>query len=79
MKTAVCSRNKLGFLDGTIPRPKNGSPDLEDWWTIQAMFVSWIKMSIEPALRSNVSHKNVAKELWDHLKKRFSVMNGLKI
>jgi len=79
MKTALCSRKKFGFLDGSIARPAENSPDLEDWWTIQALLVSWIKMSIDPSLRSNVSHRDVAKDLWDHLKKRFSVTNGLRI
>lgn len=34
MKTALTSRKKFGFLDGTITKPAEGSPDLEDWWTI---------------------------------------------
>lgn len=40
MKTSLCSRKKFDFLDGTISRPEEGSQDLEDWWTIQALFVS---------------------------------------
>ena len=79
MKTALTSRKKFGFIDGTIPNPNDGCPDLEDWWTIQALLVSWIKMTIDLVLRSNVSHRDVAKDLWDHLKRRFSIMNGPKI
>ena len=79
MRTALSSRKKFGFIDGSIKRPDDGSPDLEDWWTIQALLVSWIKMTIEPALRSNISHRDVAKDLWDHLKRRFSVLSGPRI
>uniref|UniRef100_A0A1J3CZ11 Retrotransposon Copia-like N-terminal domain-containing protein n=1 Tax=Noccaea caerulescens TaxID=107243 RepID=A0A1J3CZ11_NOCCA len=79
IKTALSSRKKYGFLDGSIARPAEGSADLEDWWTIQALLVSWIKMTIDPSLRSNISHRDVAKDLWDHLKKRFSVTNGPRI
>ncbi|XP_010418794.1 PREDICTED: uncharacterized protein LOC104704393 [Camelina sativa] len=79
IKTALCSRKKFGFLDGSIARPAEGSPDLEDWWTIQALLVSWIRMTVEPSLRSNISHCDVAKDLWDHLKKCFSVTNGPRI
>ncbi|CAA7036695.1 unnamed protein product [Microthlaspi erraticum] len=79
LKTALSSRKKFGFLDGSIPRPADGSSDLDDWWTIQALLVSWIKMTIDPALRSSISHRDVAKDLWDHLKKRFSVTNGPRI
>lgn len=46
MRTALCSRKNFGFIDGSIKRPDDGSPDLEDWWTIQALLVSWIKMII---------------------------------
>lgn len=79
MKTTLCSRKKFGFLDGTIARPAEGSADLEDWWTIQALLVSWIKMTIDPSLRSSISHRDVAKDLWDNLQKRFFVTNGPRI
>ncbi|XP_010412581.1 PREDICTED: uncharacterized protein LOC104698897 [Camelina sativa] len=72
MKTTLCSRKNFGFLDGSIPRPTEGSSDLENWWTIQALLIPWIRMTIDPVLRSNISHRDVAKDLWDHLKKRFS-------
>lgn len=52
---------------------------MEDWWTIQALLVSWIKMTIELTLHSNISHKDVAQDLWEHLKRRFSVLNGPRI
>ncbi|XP_010424226.1 PREDICTED: uncharacterized protein LOC104709284 [Camelina sativa] len=48
MKTALCSRKKFGFLNRVIPRPDEGSPNLEDWWTIKALLVSWIKISVGP-------------------------------
>ncbi|XP_010451347.1 PREDICTED: uncharacterized protein LOC104733465 [Camelina sativa] len=79
MKTALSSRKKFGFLDGSIGRPEEGSPDLDDWWKIQALMISWIRMTIDHVLRSNISHWDVAKDLWEHLKKRFSVTNGFCI
>lgn len=30
---ALRARKKFGFIDGTIQRPDERSPDLEDWWT----------------------------------------------
>ncbi|CAA7050077.1 unnamed protein product [Microthlaspi erraticum] len=79
LKTALSSRRKFCFLDGSIARPADGSSNHDDWWTIQALLVSWIKMTIDPALRSNISHRDVAKDLWDHLKKRFTVTNRPRI
>lgn len=79
IKTALSSRKKFGFLDGSIKKPEEDSTDLEDWWTIQALLVSWIKMTIEPTLRSTISHREVAQDLWEHLKRRFSVLSGPRI
>ena len=39
-RTALMSRKKYGFLDGSIPKPDESSPDFEDWKTIQALLVS---------------------------------------
>lgn len=78
-KDCTLLKKKFGFLVGSIARPAEGSSDLEDWWTIQALLVSWIRRTIDPVLHSNISHQDVAKDLWDHLKKRFSVTNGPRI
>lgn len=77
-KTALRSRKKFGFLDGTIPQPHEGSPDLEDWLTINALLVSWMKMTIDSNLLTNISHRDVARDLWEQIRKRFSVSNGPK-
>ena len=79
IRTALRARKKLGFLDGTIKRPDETSEDLEDWWTINSLLVSWIQNTIEPSLRSTISHVEVAKDLWNDIKERFSITNGPRI
>ncbi|XP_027338026.1 uncharacterized protein LOC113851952 [Abrus precatorius] len=66
-------------MDGTIKQPEEESPDLEDWWTNNSLLVSWIMNTIEPALRSTISHMEVARDLWEDIKERFSVPNGPRI
>lgn len=79
LRVALSARKKFGFIDGSIPKPSEESGDLEDWWTNNALVVSWIKLTIDPAVRSTISHCDVAFELWEHIKKRFSVKNGQRI
>ncbi|WVZ13460.1 hypothetical protein V8G54_011026 [Vigna mungo] len=79
LRTALRARKKFGFIDGTLLRPKEGSADLEDWWTNNSLLVSWIMNTVEPALRSTISHMEVAQDLWDDMKERFSIMNGPRI
>ena len=70
---------KWGFIEGTIGALKEGSPEMEDWWTVQSMLVSWILNTIEPNLRSIMSYIGNAKELWTYIKERFSIVNGPSI
>lgn len=46
---------------------------------MQSMLVSWIRNTIEPDLRSTISHMENAKDLWDDIKECFSVSNGPRI
>lgn len=79
LRTALRARKKFGFVDGSLKRPKDGSPDLEDWWTNNSSLVSWIMNTIEPVLRSTISHIEVAHDLWKDIKERFSMANGPRI
>ncbi|KAF7839822.1 retrovirus-related Pol polyprotein from transposon TNT 1-94 [Senna tora] len=79
VRTALRARKKFGFVDGTIKKPDETSDDLEDWWTINWLLVSWIRNTIEPTLRSTISHYEVARDLWKDIKDRFSVTNGPRI
>jgi len=40
--TALRVRKKFGFIDGSIKKPMDDSTNLEDWWTINSLLVSWI-------------------------------------
>ena len=54
VKTALKSKNKLGFLDGTLtkPTPKEGQDmsELQAWEMVNSMICSWILNIIEPKL-----------------------------
>ncbi|KAK3012177.1 hypothetical protein RJ639_010476 [Escallonia herrerae] len=77
--TALRARKKFGFIARTIKRPDENSSDLEDWWTINSLLVSWIRKTIEPTLRSTISHMEVAHDLWTYIKEQFFVVNGPRI
>ncbi|GJV97434.1 retrovirus-related pol polyprotein from transposon TNT 1-94, partial [Tanacetum coccineum] len=77
MKTSLRVRRKFGFIDETIKQPTEA--ELEDWWTVQSMLVSWIMNTIEPSLRTTISYVEEASALWKDIKERFSVANGPRI
>jgi len=49
-------RRKWGFVDGSITKPDDGTPELKDWWTVQSMIISWIMNTIKPKIRSIVGY-----------------------
>ena len=78
-RMALSSRKKFGFIDGTIPKPAAGSPYLEDWTANNHLLVGWIKLTIEPKIRSTKSTREVAKDLWDIIQKHFSIKSGARL
>ncbi|MCH94627.1 hypothetical protein A2U01_0015590, partial [Trifolium medium] len=60
-------------------KPDEGTVEIEDWWTVQSMLVSWILNTVEPNLRSTMTYMENARDLWEDIKERFSVANGPKI
>ena len=68
MRTSLRARRKWGFIEGSIEKPKNESSELEDWWTVQSMLISWIMNTIKPSFQSTVTYTETTKELWDNLK-----------
>jgi len=42
LRMALKARKKFGFVDGSIPQPPQDSPDFDDWWTNNALILSWI-------------------------------------
>ncbi|XP_021854806.2 uncharacterized protein [Spinacia oleracea] len=78
IQTALEARRKFGFLDGTITAPISPCTQ-SDWTAINAMLVSWITNTIDPEVKSQLTKYREPKRLWDHLKPRFSVVNGHRI
>ena len=79
IRIALRSRKKFEFLDGSIPKPGTDSAYLEDWIANNHLLVGWIKQTIEPKIRSSISTREVAKDLWDIIKKRFSQKSGARL
>lgn len=71
------AKQKIGFIDGTIQKPSS-NPHLARWASINSMIVGWIRTSIDPQVRSTVSHVSDPIKLWESLKHRFSVKNSVR-
>ncbi|XP_010430849.1 PREDICTED: uncharacterized protein LOC104715103 [Camelina sativa] len=76
LQNSLQAKHKLGFIDGSTPKPTS-DPDLSMWRASNSMIVGWIRTSINPKLCSTVSFIAEASTLWESLRSRFSVGNGV--
>lgn len=76
---ALKAKRKIGFIDGTIPKPSITDPNFELWSSVNSMIVGWIRTSIEARVRSTVTFIADSHKLWENLKKRFAVGNKVRI
>ncbi|GAV79932.1 UBN2_3 domain-containing protein [Cephalotus follicularis] len=71
MKMTIRAKNKLGFVDGTIPMHATTSENYSKWIRINDMVTSWLLHSIIPDIASNVIYSESASKIWSDLPNRF--------
>ncbi|KAF5469590.1 hypothetical protein F2P56_013652 [Juglans regia] len=80
MCRALRAKNKLGFINGTLSKPKSNSDPLYDAWErCNNLVVSWLHNSINPSLKSSIALVDNAAQIWNELKDRFTQQNGHRI
>ena len=79
MRNNFRAKNKLGFLDGTVTKPKEGTPEASLWVPVNSTLVGWIHNTLDPVLRSSIPQPDDVKDMWDDIRQRFSIGNGPRI
>lgn len=79
MLNALRAKKKIGFIDGLIAKPVTAGAKLESWTSVNSMVVGWLRTSITPRVRSTITFITNAHDLWENLKKRFSVGNRVRV
>ncbi|XP_059287178.1 uncharacterized protein LOC132040543 [Lycium ferocissimum] len=69
---ALLSKNKVGFVNGTVERPKENSQDLQPWMQCNAIVLSWLTNAIAKELQGSAAHVETAREIWVDLEERFA-------
>jgi len=83
VKTALKSKNKLGFIDGSIQKPTVEKDEylaeLNAWEMVNSMVISWIFNVLDPKLHASVAYVDSAHKMWENIHKRYSVLNAPRI
>lgn len=77
---ALSVKNKLGFIDWSIEKPKGNDRDLPSSWTKNNnIVISWILNSISKEISSGVIYVESAYGIWLDLKECFQQRNEPRI
>ncbi|XP_010520621.1 PREDICTED: uncharacterized protein LOC104799678 [Tarenaya hassleriana] len=68
---ALEGRNKICFVDGSLPRPPDDNPDLKHWTRNNAVVSSWILNSVSEDIADSLLHIQTAEKMIKNLITRF--------
>ncbi|XP_050378404.1 uncharacterized protein LOC126795651 [Argentina anserina] len=81
MLRALNSKNKLGFINGTIESPlEKTDPDYYKTWTrVNDLVQQWITNAVSQDIAESLTYYSSAQEVWEDLHERFSRGNVSRI
>ena len=82
MRKALLTKNKLGFIDGTLTlsSPLVFSPSaVQAWIRCDNMVCTWLTNLVSPKLQSSTIYEDTALEIWNDLRNRFAQTNGPRV
>ncbi|CAL1400669.1 unnamed protein product [Linum trigynum] len=71
MYNALAAKNKLGFINGTIPESPDTDPKHGAWVRNNVMILSWIQQSVQGEIRKTILSSKSAYEAWHSLQTRY--------
>ena len=79
MVMALTARNKLVFVNGTLPRPTFTNLTFTVWSRCDSMVSSWILNVVSKEIADSLLYLDSASAIWSDLCERFQQGNGLRI
>ncbi|XP_021726194.1 uncharacterized protein LOC110693369 [Chenopodium quinoa] len=79
VRMALGAKNKLGFIEGKIPKLNVSSDDYNQWIRNDCMIRCWLSASVTPQIAEQMLIVNSAREFWTELAERFGQSNAPQI
>ncbi|XP_076895646.1 uncharacterized protein LOC143548333 [Bidens hawaiensis] len=71
MTNFLFAKNKMGFVDGSIPKPDQSKDMYMPWLRCYAMIKGWLTTAMEKEIRGSVKYATSSLEIWSDLRERF--------
>ncbi|XP_019256454.1 PREDICTED: uncharacterized protein LOC109234864 [Nicotiana attenuata] len=75
---SLTARNKIAFVDGSLPKPPDNSIESNQWDRCNNMVISWLTSSLSPDIADNVQYSEIAEEIWRQLNKKYGTVGETK-
>ncbi|XP_050223657.1 uncharacterized protein LOC126673524 [Mercurialis annua] len=79
MRMSLLIKNKLKFVDGSIPVPSKNDQIYPVWERCNTMILSWIIHSLSPSIAQSIFWIENALDVWTDLANRFSQTDTLRM
>nr|XP_011463542.1 PREDICTED: uncharacterized protein LOC105351284 [Fragaria vesca subsp. vesca] len=79
MNAALQIKNKIGLVDGTLPKPKKNPDEQNQWIRCDILVKTWLKASMSKEIGKNFSHCKDSRTVWLELHERFGQTNIIQL
>ncbi|XP_068466534.1 uncharacterized protein [Phaseolus vulgaris] len=76
---SLISKNKIGFIDGTIEAPNRTKSLFPTWQRANMLVVLWILKAVSQSIAQSIICMDNAFDIWNDLKERFSQGDMIRI
>lgn len=76
---ALNVRNKLRFIDGTIPKPPDNHMDSGFWSRCKDMVAMWLMNSVSKKIGQSLLFMSTAESIWKNILSRFKQEDALRV
>ncbi|CAO2816832.1 unnamed protein product [Amaranthus hypochondriacus] len=71
MIIGLTAKNKMSFIDGSLPQPDSTSSDFHAWTRCNNMLIGWLISSMDRLTAKSVMYCSTAQEIWLDLEERY--------
>lgn len=75
----LIAKNKLCFVDGTLPQPTTDAAHIKAWHRCNNMVIGWLISSLDRVVAKSVMYNKYASEIRTDLEERFGVSTSAQI
>jgi len=80
--TALQAKKKLGFIEGTLTKPKlmeaDDPSEFNAWNMVNSLVCCWIINIVGAILYASMVYAEKSKAMWDDLERWYAIANALK-